>query len=130
MRDEAREKQGLRLFVGMRDSFLQLWIVIGLRTFALILLAGSCLAFASVVGTDQSAESITRVRIAHPPRAERNPGGGPIWSRFYLTGTESPSPIFADRDKSIPDNVNELSAERQNGDKRYSSNSQLALDRF
>src|SRR5208283_2607728 len=41
------------------------------------------------------------------------PGAGPIWARFYQIDTELP--IFGDRDKSIHDDVSELSAERRNG---------------
>ena len=39
------------------------------------------------------------------------PGGGPIWARFYQIGTNKP--IFGDRDRTIHDDVNELSAERR-----------------
>jgi PelA/Pel-15E family pectate lyase len=42
-----------------------------------------------------------------------SPGSGPIWSRYYEIGTDRP--IFGDRDKSIHDDVNELSPERRNG---------------
>ena len=56
------------------------------------------------------------------------PGAGPIWARYYQTGSDIP--IFADRDKSIHDNVNELSKERRLGYSWYSSDSQRALDRF
>jgi PelA/Pel-15E family pectate lyase len=56
------------------------------------------------------------------------PGAGPIWARYYQTGTDKP--IFADRDKSIHDNVNELSRERRFGYSWYSADSQRALDRF
>ena len=38
---------------------------------------------------------------------------GPTWSRFYQIGTDKP--IFGDRDKTIHDNVNDLSRERRNG---------------
>ena len=56
------------------------------------------------------------------------PGAGPIWARYYQTGTDIP--VFADRDKSIHDNVSELSKERRNGYSWYSADSQCALDRF
>ena len=56
------------------------------------------------------------------------PGAGPIWARYYQTGTDLP--VFADRDKTIHDNVNELSKERRNGYSWYSAESQRALDRF
>jgi len=41
------------------------------------------------------------------------PGSGPLWARFYEIGTNRP--IFGDRDKTIHDDVNELSRERRNG---------------
>ena len=41
------------------------------------------------------------------------PGAGPLWARFYEIATMRP--IFGDRDKTIHDDVNELSAERRNG---------------
>ncbi|MGA3045296.1 MAG: pectate lyase [Terracidiphilus sp.] len=40
-------------------------------------------------------------------------GSGPIWARYYQIGTDKP--IFGDRDKTIHDDVNELSRERRNG---------------
>jgi len=46
-------------------------------------------------------------------------GAGPIWARYYQIGTEKP--IFGDRDKSIHDDVNELSRERRNGYGWYNS---------
>lgn len=56
------------------------------------------------------------------------PGAGPIWARYYQIGTDRP--IFGDRDKSIHDNVNELSRERRDGYNWYSAEAQRALDRF
>jgi PelA/Pel-15E family pectate lyase len=41
------------------------------------------------------------------------PGSGPIWSRYYEIGTDRP--IFGDRDKTIHDDVNEISRERRKG---------------
>jgi PelA/Pel-15E family pectate lyase len=41
------------------------------------------------------------------------PGGTPIWARYYEIGTDRP--IFGDRDKSIHDDVNEISRERREG---------------
>jgi PelA/Pel-15E family pectate lyase len=57
-----------------------------------------------------------------------SPGTEPIWARYYQVGTDLP--IFGDRDKSIHDQVNELSLERQHGYKWFSSDAQPALDRF
>jgi PelA/Pel-15E family pectate lyase len=41
------------------------------------------------------------------------PGNGPIWARYYEL--RSDRPIFGDRDKSIHDDVKEISKERRNG---------------
>jgi PelA/Pel-15E family pectate lyase len=41
------------------------------------------------------------------------PGSGPIWSRYYEIGTDRP--IFGDRDKTIHNDVNEISRERRAG---------------
>ena len=49
-------------------------------------------------------------------------------ARFYEIGTDRP--IFADRDKSIHDNVEELSRERRMGYNWYNSGPQEALDRY
>ncbi|MGH9598334.1 MAG: pectate lyase [Terracidiphilus sp.] len=46
-------------------------------------------------------------------KLEAAAGAGPIWSRYYQIGTDRP--IFGDRDKTIHDNVNDLSRERRNG---------------
>jgi PelA/Pel-15E family pectate lyase len=40
-------------------------------------------------------------------------GAGPIWARYYDIGTMRP--IFGDRDKTIHDDVNDLSIERRDG---------------
>ncbi len=55
------------------------------------------------------------------------PDAGPIWARYYQIGTDRP--VFGDRDKSIHDDVNELSRERRNGYNWYSVEAQRALDR-
>jgi PelA/Pel-15E family pectate lyase len=41
------------------------------------------------------------------------PGAGPLWARCYEIGSDRP--IFGDRDKSIHDNVSEISLERRMG---------------
>ena len=56
------------------------------------------------------------------------PGAGPIWARCYRIGADIP--IFADRDKSIHDNVSELSRERRNGYNWYSADAKRVLERF
>ena len=57
-----------------------------------------------------------------------DPGAGPIWSRYYEIGSNRP--IFGDRDKSIHDDVNEISLERRNGYSWFNGGPQAALDRF
>jgi PelA/Pel-15E family pectate lyase len=56
------------------------------------------------------------------------PGAGPIWARYYQIETDKP--IFGDRDKSIHDDLYELSSERRNGYGWFGSEPQVALDRF
>jgi len=56
------------------------------------------------------------------------PGAGPLWARYYQIDTEIP--VFGDRDKSIHDNVRELSAERRNGYSWFGVEPQRALDRY
>ena len=56
------------------------------------------------------------------------PGAGPIWSRYYDFTTGKP--IFGDRDKSIHDDVNELSRERRNGYSWFSASPRKAIDRY
>jgi PelA/Pel-15E family pectate lyase len=56
------------------------------------------------------------------------PGAGPIWARFYQLDTDKP--IFGDRDKSIHDELNELSSERRNGYGWFGTDPQRALDKF
>lgn len=46
-------------------------------------------------------------------RLAAKPGAGPLWSRFY--DIETMRPIFGDRDKTVHDDVNAISAERRNG---------------
>jgi PelA/Pel-15E family pectate lyase len=55
-------------------------------------------------------------------------GAKPIWARYYKIGTLRP--IFGDRDKSIHDDVKEISAERQRGYSWYNEVPQAALDRY
>lgn len=56
------------------------------------------------------------------------PGNGPLWSRYYEIKTERP--IFGDRDKTIHDNVNEISKERRNGYAWYRDNPRQALAQY
>ena len=56
------------------------------------------------------------------------PGHGPIWARYYQIGTDRP--IFGDRDKTIHDNLNEISTERRNGYAWFNDAPQIALTRY
>lgn len=57
-----------------------------------------------------------------------SPGAGPIWARYYQIGTDIP--IFGDRDKSIHDDVSDLSRERRNGYAWFGAAPQRALDLY
>ena len=56
------------------------------------------------------------------------PGNGPLWARYYDIATERP--IFGDRDKTIHDNVNEISKERRNGYAWYRDSPGKALKEY
>jgi PelA/Pel-15E family pectate lyase len=56
------------------------------------------------------------------------PGSGPIWARYYQIATDKP--IFGDRDKTIHDNVNELSRERRNGYGWYRDTPKQVLNQY
>lgn len=53
---------------------------------------------------------------------------GPIWSRYYQIGTDKP--IFGDRDKTIHDDVNDLSRERRNGYAWFNTEGVTALAKY
>jgi len=55
-------------------------------------------------------------------------GAGPLWSRYYSIPAQKP--IFGDRDKTLHDNVNELSLERRNGYAWYSAGEQKTIDDY
>jgi PelA/Pel-15E family pectate lyase len=56
------------------------------------------------------------------------PGAGPIWARYY---TADPiHPVFGDRDKSLHDDVNELTLERRNGYSWYGTAPLKALTAY
>ena len=56
------------------------------------------------------------------------PGHAPIWSRFYEIGTDRP--IFGDRDKTIHDDVNEISKERRKGYGWYRDTPKRLLEHY
>jgi PelA/Pel-15E family pectate lyase len=61
-------------------------------------------------------------------RLVRIRGAGPIWSRYYAIGSDTA--IFADRDKTIHDDVNELSRERRNGYSWFNSEAAAVLAEY
>ena len=62
------------------------------------------------------------------PRLVSEPGNGPLWARYYQIGTDRP--IFGDRDKTIHDDVNEISEERRIGYRWYGEMAKPALERY
>lgn len=56
------------------------------------------------------------------------PGAGPLWARYYEIGTDRP--IFGDRDKSIHDDLNEISLERRNGYSWYATAPKQVLGQY
>jgi PelA/Pel-15E family pectate lyase len=59
---------------------------------------------------------------------EPAPGASAIWPRY--TSIETGKPIFGDRDKTIHDNVSDLTLERRNGYAWYGSGPQQALEAY
>jgi PelA/Pel-15E family pectate lyase len=55
-------------------------------------------------------------------------GAGPLWSRYYSIPEQKP--IFGDRDKTLHDDVNEISLERRNGYAWYSNGEQKTIDNY
>jgi PelA/Pel-15E family pectate lyase len=91
----------------------------------------------AMAGAIHAAAAWLQKVAIHDQAYGRGPDGGrltaasgakPIWARFYEIGTDRP--IFGDRDKSIHDNVEELSRERRMGYNWYNSGPQEALDRY
>ncbi len=68
------------------------------------------------------------VRTPEGRRLVADPGSGPIWARYYQVGVDRA--VFGDRDKSIHDDVNEISEERRNGYRWYCVDPKSALERF
>jgi len=61
-------------------------------------------------------------------RLTPRPGAGPLWARYYARGANTP--VFGDRDKTIHDDVNELSLERRNGYAWFNTSPKKALDAY
>jgi PelA/Pel-15E family pectate lyase len=58
----------------------------------------------------------------------KSPGAGTVWARYYEIGTDRP--LFGDRDKSIHDDVNEISKERRNGYAWYGTGPNRVLEHY
>ncbi len=75
---------------------------------------------------------LSDVEFRRAPSRERTlvavPGAEPLWARFIEIGTHRP--IFGDRDRSIHDDVSEISVERRNGYAWYGTNPSTALKRY
>ena len=56
------------------------------------------------------------------------PGAGEIWARYY--DAHSLMPVFGDRDRSVHDDVNELSIERRNGYAWFLTSPARAIARY
>ncbi len=70
--------------------------------------------------------------VFRPVNGERHlvakPGAGPIWPRYSQLGSDRP--IFGDRDKSIHDNVEEISLERRNGYAWFNETAKRVLEHY
>jgi len=62
------------------------------------------------------------------PKRVDAPGAGPLWARYYEIGTDRP--LFGDRDKTIHDDVNEISRERRIGYAWYVDSPLEVLERY
>jgi PelA/Pel-15E family pectate lyase len=56
------------------------------------------------------------------------PGAGPLWARYYSLGTDRP--LFGDRDKTIHDDVMEISKERRKGYSWFGDKPSRALQEY
>jgi PelA/Pel-15E family pectate lyase len=79
---------------------------------------------------DPSPEVVRAVHAAAAwlQRSTLNDKSSPLWARFY--DLETGHPIFGDRDRTIHDDVGDLSAERRNGYAWYGSGPAKVLARY
>jgi PelA/Pel-15E family pectate lyase len=61
-------------------------------------------------------------------RLVHQPGSSPIWARYFEIGADRP--IFGDRDKTIHDNLEEISQERRRGYAWYRDSPKRALEEY
>jgi PelA/Pel-15E family pectate lyase len=57
-----------------------------------------------------------------------SPGAGLLWARYYMIGTDRP--LFGDRDKTIHDNVMDISKERRRGYSWFSERPSRMLEAY
>ncbi|HEX5285257.1 MAG TPA: pectate lyase [Bryocella sp.] len=55
-------------------------------------------------------------------------GAGPLWARFYALNTQQP--IFGDRDKTLHDDMNEISKERRDGYAWFNTEPAAAINTY
>jgi len=77
---------------------------------------------------DHALHDVALVRDASGRHVVPQPGAPLLWARYYDLKTGKP--IFGDRDKSIHDDMMEISEERRNGYSWYNTTPQKALDAF
>jgi PelA/Pel-15E family pectate lyase len=77
---------------------------------------------------DNALHDVALVRDASGRHIVPQPGAPRLWARYYDLKTGRP--IFGDRDKSIHDDMMELSEERRNGYSWYNTTPQKALNAF
>jgi PelA/Pel-15E family pectate lyase len=73
-------------------------------------------------------KAFTKVSVEEGRKLIDKPGAGPIWSRNY--DIQTGKPIFGDRDKSIQDDVNNISKGRRNGYSWYNTAPKKAVDAY
>jgi PelA/Pel-15E family pectate lyase len=73
-------------------------------------------------------KAFTKVSDEEGRKLIDKPGAGPIWSRNY--DLQTGKPIFGDLDKSIHDDVNNISKGRRNGYSWYNAAPQKALNAY
>lgn len=61
-------------------------------------------------------------------RLRKSPGATPLWPRYAEIGSDRP--LFGDRDKTIHDDVNEISQERRNGYAWFGDGPKRVLDHY
>lgn len=78
----------------------------------------------------QKAElhDVAWVRTNHGRDLIPSPGAPALWARYY--SLTSGKPVFGDRDKSVHDQVSELTLERRNGYSWFNTTPQKAIDAY